>query len=145
MPVPTDFAAPEDVVMGAMTPGIYESEITDITYEEKESSFKDEKTGEPKVSKRFTVQFKVVEGPSTGSQFRAWLNANLRPPKEPTKPSLAKLLKVVTGEEWPTTRQAELTGTFMNTLIGAKLKVVTDVQKKKDGSGEYTLPTQFMK
>lgn len=145
MPIAENFVPPEVQSFGPIPAGIYDVEIADVEYEEKESPFKNPKTGELKMSQRYIVTFKVLEGDQKDTTFRSFLNANLKPPKEATKPSFAKLLKAVTGEEWTLARSSEITPALLNSLIGSKLKVVTDVQQKKDGTGSYTLPTQFMK
>lgn len=145
MPIQPGHVPPEEPKFPNLPDDVYTAEIEDIELDVKPDSFqKPDENGVQPTREQYMVKFKVVE-PSEhkGRQFRSWINTTLRVSTKAKRPGLAQFLKAVTGREWTIDDREKLTGEFMNTLIGSKLRVSLILEVSKSGK-EFSAVTSYL-
>lgn len=114
----------------------YKAIIKDITYRVSELPAKYVKEGQDPTTRQFLVTFETVAPDKyKGVRLMAWINDSLLPQaKVKGKPILPKLLFAVTGQNFTVQDRPKVTPDFMNTLIGAELRVNVEPEVKDTGT-----------
>jgi hypothetical protein len=152
MPVPSGSVLPDEPVFATIPPDVYEVEIVDIEEEIKPSTFthdvKHEDGSVTKEQNADTHQYKVKFAIKDPGQWfdrwiSVWINQSLRPAKS-GRPSLIGLLYAVTGRSFGPENKDEITGDFINSLMGSKLRITTTLETNAVTKKVFHKVTSFM-
>lgn len=130
-----------------MTPlpaDVYEVDIEDIDEEIKPSPWKNEDGSDQPDIHQFKIIMNVQDDPFNGRKIISWVRASLRTGTKSKRPTLPQFLLAVTGESFGTEDRSKITADFLNSLIGGKLRVSTQIEKAKNSDNEYTVVTSFL-
>lgn len=146
MPINPTHVPKEEPAFPTLPDDVYSVEIEDIELDVKPDSFaKPGDDGVQPMREQYVVKFKILEPTEhKDRQIRAWLNTTLRVSTKAKRPGLAQFLKAVTGKEWGVDDREKLTGDFINSLIGAKLRVSLILEVNKMGK-EFSAVTSYLK
>ena len=135
MPINPGHVPPEEPKFPTLPPDMYAVEIEDIELDIKPNSFKKSADdGQPEERQQYKVSFKVTDPADfKDRKLMAWINTSLRISTKAKRPGLAQFLKAVTNKDFTVDDREKLTGDFMNTLIGSKLRVSIQTEKNKAG------------
>lgn len=136
---------PEEPVFPTLPPEVYTVEIEDLEIDRKPDTYKKPNPdGTQPEREQYVIKFKVLDPPEFKDRLlRAWVNTTLRVSTKSKRPGLAQFLKAVTGKDWTIEDREKLTGDFMNTLIGSKLRVSTQIETSKTGK-EFSSVTSYL-
>lgn len=136
---------PKDETFKVLPADVYNVAIVDVEYEVKPSPYKNEDGSAKPDTRQYKLRFEVQdEGEFKGQTVLAWIRESLLPPgKNAKNPTLGEFLKVVTGQNFGPEENEKVTGEFMNSLIGSKLRVTTKVESREDGR-EFTKIVNYM-
>jgi len=145
MPINPGHVPPEETKFPTLPPEVYTVEIEDLEIDVKPDSFqKPGPDGVQPTREQYVVKFKVLDPAEFKDRLlRAWINPTLRVSTKSKRPGLAQFLKAVTGKDWTMDDREKLTGDFMNTLIGSKLRVSTQIEVSKSGK-EFSAVTSYL-
>ena len=145
MPLPQDATLPEEKVYPVVKPDSYEVVIDDITEEIKPSMFKNP-DGSPQADQhQYKIKFAIQdEGEYKDTWLSCWVNPSLRATTKSKRPTLPQLLLAITGKNFTPDNREEVTGAFLNSFIGAKLRVITQIEASKATGKEYAVVVSFL-
>lgn len=145
MPVDSGHKMPKDEAFKVLPADVYNVSVADVEYEIKPSPFKNEDGSTKPDTRQYKFKFLVEdEGEFKGQSILAWIRESLLPPSKNSKnPTLPEFLKVVTGEKFGADDNEKVSGEFMNSLVGSKLRVTTKVEAREDGR-EFTKVVSYM-
>lgn len=146
MPINPAHVPKEEAKFPVLPDDVYSVEIEDIELDVKPDKFaKPDENGVIPDREQYCVKFKVLEpAEHKDRQIRSWLNTTLRVSTKSKRPGLAQFLKAVTGKEFGVDDREKLTGDFMNSLIGSKLRVSVILEVNKSGN-EFSAVTSYLK
>lgn len=146
MPIQSEHVPKEEPVFPTLPAEVYLVEIDDIDLDVKPDSYHKPKEGEAQqMREQYVVKFKVLDPPEFKDRLlRSWINTTLRISTKAKRPGLTQFLKAVTGKDWTIDDRTKLTGDFMNSLIGSKLRVSTQIEVSKAGK-EFSAIATYMK
>ena len=146
MPINPGHVPPEEPKFPNLPDDVYSVEIEDLELDIKPDKFaKPDENGVTPDRQQYMVKFKVIDPLEfKDRQIRAWINTSLRISTKAKRPGLAQFLKAVTGKEWGVDDREKLTGDFMSTLIGSKLRVSLILETNKTGK-EFSAVTSYLK
>lgn len=145
MPVPSNVCVPEDNIKPPVPSDVYNVIVEDIEHEIKPSRFKKQDGSPEEDENQYKIKFSITdEGEYKDRWILAWVRNSLRPSPKSKRPSLSKFLLAITKENFGPERKAEVTGDFMNSMIGMQLRVTTNIEKSKDESKEYAVVASFL-
>lgn len=132
MPITPDYQSPIEAPREALKPDYYTVKIVDIEGEVRPSNYKDAEGNPMPDVHQLKIKLETIDK-EPGRMLMVWIKDSLFVGKKTKNPAvtLPALLKAVAGREF--TRE-ELTPDFLNSLIGAELRVGTSISEKKDGS-----------
>lgn len=135
----------EEKVYPVIPADVYECVITDVESETKPSMFRNPDGSEQEPQTQFKFKLTITE---PGAHFDRWLYSWVRPSLRATtkskRPTLPQLLLAVTGKNFSEENREEVTGAFINSFIGAKLRVTTQVEASKATGKEYAVVVSFL-
>lgn len=144
MPVPTGSQLPEEPKFVPLPPDVYEVVIQDIEEEIKPSPFKNADGSNQEDSHQYKVTMVVQEDPFKDRKITAWVRASLRTGTKSKRPTLPQFLLAVTGQSFGQDDRDKVKGEFLNTLIGMRLRVATQVEKAKTSDNEFAVVNSFL-
>lgn len=144
MPIPAGSTLPEEPKMTPLPADVYEVDIEDIDEEIKPSPWKNEDGSDQPDIHQFKIIMNVQDDPFNGRKIISWVRASLRTGTKSKRPTLPQFLLAVTGESFGTEDRSKITADFLNSLIGGKLRVSTQIEKAKNSDNEYTVVTSFL-
>jgi hypothetical protein len=145
MPVPVTSSIPKEQAFVPIPPDVYECVISDIDEEIKPSPFK-KKDGTPEDdSHQFKLKLSIVDSTFENSFVTCWVRASLQASTKAKRPTLPQFLLAVTGQQFGPDDREKVNGEFLNSLIGAPLRVATQIEKgKQNPDKEFAVVTSFL-
>lgn len=115
-------------------PGVHRFRIEDIVVETKKNNFFDPKKDRPEMEMKQELKLTLVLADDPERKLTTWLGDFLNPAKKASKTiRLGYLLQVLTGTPWTEARRKEITGDFLNSLIGQEVQAFVKHETKPDG------------
>jgi hypothetical protein len=145
MPVSPSHVPKEEQKFPPLPNEVYSVVIDDIEVDSKPDQFaKPDADGTVPLREQYKMKLRVYDPAEYNDRLiLCWVSTTLRASTKSKRPGLASFLKVVTGKDWGVEDREKVTGDFMNTLIGSKLRVTTQIEKSKTGA-EYAAVVGFM-
>ena len=145
MPIPSGHIPPEESKFPVLPAEVYTVVIDDIELDIKPNTFKkDENDGQPETREQYKLKLRVLDPVEYADRLiMCWVSTSLRTSTKSKRPGLPAFLRVVTGKEFGVEDREKVTGDFMNTLIGSKLRVATQIEKSKSGA-EFAAVTGYL-
>lgn len=145
MPVPQGSSLPPEAPFVPLPADVYEVKIEDIEEEIKPSPFKKPDGTPEEDSHQFKLTLLIQDEPFVNRKITCWVRASLRDSTKSKYPTLPKLLLAVTGQQFGLDDRDKITGEFLNTLIGSKLRITTvNEAGKQDPSKEFPRVISFL-
>lgn len=145
MPLLSNSTLPEEKVYPIVKADVYEVTINDVEEEVKPSIFKNPDGSAQPDQHQYKFKLEIQdEGGFKGSWLSCWVNPSLRATTKSKRPTLPQLLLAITGKNFTPDNRAEVTGEFINSFIGAKLRVTTQVVKSEGTGKEYAVVVSFL-
>lgn len=141
MPVKSDYQAPEEKPLELLPPNYYHVRIEDIEGEVKDFKFKNPDGSPQPPTHQFVIRFVVASGPYKGRKVMTWVRDSLFPQTKSKAPTLPKLLKAITGENFTVADRARVDPDFINGLITKELRISTDNVENKQGQEQTRVIT----
>lgn len=145
MPVPQGSALPPEAPYVPLPADVYEVKIDDIEEEIKPSPFKKADGTPEEDSHQYKLKLAIQDEPFVGKFITCWVRASLRSSTKSKYPTLPDLLLAVTNQTFGLDDREKITGEFLNTLIGSKLRISTKNEAgKQDPSKEFPRVMSFL-
>ena len=145
MPLPQGSSLPEEKVFPIIPPDAYIVEILDIEEETKPSTFKNPDGTLQEDRMQYKIKFGIKDdGPQFDSWISAWINPSLRSSTKSKRPTLPQLLFAVIGKTFGPDDREKVNSDLLNSLIGSKLRVATQIEASKVTGKEYAVITTFL-
>lgn len=145
MPVQSGHVPAEEPKFPTLPAEVYNVVIEDVELDVKPNAFKKTpEDGQPETREQYKLKMRVTAPAEYADRLiNCWVSTSLRVSTKSKRPGLPAFLKAVTGQDFTVEDRLKVTGDFMNSLIGSKLRVATQVEKSKTGT-EFPAVTGFL-
>lgn len=145
MPLSPTSVLPEEKAFPIIKPECYEVVLDDVEEEIKPSMFKNPDGSPQEDQHQYKIKLVIQdEGEFKDSWLYCWVRPSLRATTKSKRPTLPQLLLAITGKNFGPENRTEVTGEFMNSFIGASLRVTTQTVKSENTGKEYAVVVSFL-
>lgn len=145
MPLPTGTTLPEEKSYPVVPADCWEVVIEDIISETKPSVFTKPDGTPQDPQTQYKVTLKITDaGEQVDRLLFAWIRPSLQASTKSKRPTLAQFLLAVTGKSFGPEDKDQVTGEFLNSVIGSRLRVTTQVEKAKTSDTLYAVVAAFL-